>query len=89
MNNSFDPLLFTDKNGNRLQLGDKVKSTGKFKNYELVFVFCIPQHRYGFLADYEHYLENMPERIIQPFVIDTPNLHFYYTPSNVKLISKI
>ena len=84
---NFNPLHFTDKNGNILQLGDKVKATGKFKNYELTFVFCIPQHRFGFIANYEQF--HLPERIIQPFVIDTPNLHFYYTPSNIKLTSKI
>jgi hypothetical protein len=84
---NFNPLHFTDKNGNILQLGDKVKATGKFKNYELTFVFCIPQHRFGFIANYEQF--HLHERIIQPFVIDTPNLHFYYTPSNIKLTSKI
>lgn len=86
----FNTLHFTDKNGNQLQLGDKVKvSSGKFKGYELTFVFCIPQHRYGFQARYDEFVENLPEKVVEPFVIDYPNLHFYYTPSNVKIISKI
>ena len=84
----FNPLHFTDKNGNQLQLGDKVKvSSGRFKGYELTFVFCIPQHRYGFQARYDEFV--ISERVVEPFVLDYPNLHFYYTPSNVKIISKI
>ena len=48
---TINPLHFTDQNNNTLTLGDVVKVTkGKHKgNADYVFVFCIPQHRFGFI----------------------------------------
>ena len=92
----FNPLHFTDKNGNQLQLGDFVKATkGRFKGYTLIFTFCVPQHRFGFIIDtaYNDIVENKDKFgrkvLVEDYALDIPNLQFYYTPSNVSIISKI
>jgi hypothetical protein len=95
----FNPLHFTDQNGTQLQLGDTVTATkGKNKGGTYVFVFCIPQHRFGFYhARQFNFLKitnavpgnydtnKMPE----PFVIDVPSVDFYYTPKSQKEIVKL
>ena len=84
----FDPLHFTDKNGEQIQLGDLVVTKN---NDILVFVFCIPQHRFGFM--FKDWYDTQQEwhgidKIPEPFVVDFPNLLFYWTPKNKKHIEK-
>ena len=96
---TINPLRFSDQNDYPLFLGDTVTVTkGKNKgNATYVFVFCIPQHRFGFLHKmiFDKIVENnnmglydkniMPE----PFVIDIPNLDFYWTPKSKTEILKM
>ncbi len=95
---NFEPLKFSDKNGNDLQLGDLVESVkGKYKGLQCYFVFCIPQHRFGFLyfESYDKYKkwnkEGQFDNNILPkeFIIDVPNVDFYYTPRTKQEIIKL
>ena len=93
MSYEFNPLHFTDCDGNQLNLGDDVTFTkGKLKGMDAIFVFCIPQHRYGFLywETYEHYSKGEFDHDIQPtpFVLDVPNLDAYYTPKSKMEVRK-
>jgi hypothetical protein len=91
-----DVLNFVDKDNNKIRLGDIVKAVkGKHKSEsEYIFVFCIPQHRFGFVYKkfYDKLLENNEqggypfEMFPEPFVTMNPDLQFYYTPSNIKNI---
>jgi hypothetical protein len=94
----FNPLHFEDQKGTQLQLGDLVTTTkGTHKGGSFVFVFCIPQHRFGFI--YKRIYDNIVEGnaagdfncniVPEPFVIDRPNLDFYYTPKSKKEIVKL
>lgn len=94
----FNPLLFTDQNNYSITLGDTVNVTkGKNKgNATYVFVFCIPQHRFGFLHKrlFDQMMENNSlglyetNKFPEPFVIDTSNLDFYWTPKSKMEIVK-
>ena len=95
---TINPLHFTDQNNNTLTLGDVVKVTkGKYKgNADYVFVFCIPQHRFGFIhkmifddkvANNNLGLYNS-NIIPEPFVLDIPSLSFYWTPKSKMEIVK-
>ena len=90
---NFNPLHFTDCDSNTLTLGDDVTAIkGKCKGMDMIFVFCIPQHRYGFLywKRYEHYSNNKFDHEIQPlpFVLDVPHIDMYYTPKSKMEIRK-
>jgi hypothetical protein len=94
----FNPLHFTDQNNNQIELGDIVKVTkGSHKNALCVFVFCIPQHRYGFmyLRYFNKLVENNKNNLYdfnmfpEDFVTMDSNLQFYYTPKNVQTITSI
>lgn len=94
----FNPLHFTDQNEKLIRLGDIVTATkGKNKGGKFIFVFCIPQHRFGFLyfRSHQEFKKNNDEglfdenRIPEPFVIDYPHVDFYYTPRTRQEISKI
>ena len=96
----FNPLHFTDQNGTPLALGDTVKVTkGKNKgNSTWIFVFCIPQHRFGFMINrfYHEFETNDKDglygeekRVPEPFIVDYPNLDFYWTPKSKMEIAKI
>ena len=57
----FKPLHFTDEHNTSIKLGDIVTVTkGSNKGATCIFVFCIPQHRFGFmfLRYYEKIVEN-------------------------------
>jgi hypothetical protein len=94
----FNPLHFTDQNGCPLTLGDTVRVTkGKNKsNIKWTFVFCIPQHRFGFIP--EGYYESRVKanenngygwnRVPEAFVLDFPSLDFYWTPKSKMEIVK-
>ena len=97
MENEFNPLHFTDCDGTTISLGDNIISIkGKNRGLETIFVFCIPQHRFGFLywesyekikngkenGAYDH--DIMPEA----YILDIPNLDFYYTPKSRMEIRK-
>ena len=91
----FDPLYFTDKNNQTIQLGDIVKAKiWRGEEREYVFVFSIPQHRFGCLEKerYDHFVENKDnfDRIVllEPYVLDWPDLDLYYTPRSSKKIIK-
>ena len=83
-------LEFTDGKDDKLQLGDRVNVIkGKHKGTATyVFMFCIPQHRFGFLHEriFNQMVTNNEQELYdsnvfpEPFVIDTPNLDFYWTP---------
>ena len=94
----FNPLHFTDQNDSQIQLGDILTATkGSHKGAEFIFVFCIPQHRYGFM--YLRYYNNLVENnknngygfnmFPEEFVTMDSNLQFYYTPKNRQTIAKI
>jgi hypothetical protein len=94
-----DVLNFVDRNNAQIQLGDIVKAVkGKNKSeHEYIFVFCIPQHRFGFVYKrfYDRLMENSKqggypfEMFPEPFVTVYQDLTFYYTPNNVKNIEII
>ena len=99
MKDNFDPLLFTDQNNEPIQLGDVVYVTkGKYKGNTLwIFLFCIPQHRFGFLSKqfYDETVSNNEEglygdlnRVPKPFMVDCPSLDFYWTPKSKMEIVK-
>lgn len=95
---TFNPLHFTDNNGNQIQLGDVVNATRKRGSGKEViphvFVFCIPQHRFGFIRkeEYDWMVEVEAQNgfdrtvLVEPFVLDWTNLDFYYTPISKKTI---
>jgi hypothetical protein len=94
----FNPLHFTDQNNEQIQLGDLVKVTkGPNKGAICIFVFCIPQHRFGFLylKFYERLVENNNNKgydfnmFPEDFVTMESNLQFYYTPKNRLTVSSI
>lgn len=97
---TFNPLHFTDKNGNHIQLGDTVNATRKRGSGKEViphvFVFCIPQHRFGFIRkeEYDWMVETQAADdfgrtvILEPYILDWSNLDFYYTPISRKTIVK-
>jgi hypothetical protein len=70
---------------------------GKHKGLQAYFVFCIPQHRYGFLywESYERIEKHIADgsiptyKIPQPFIVDYPNVDFYWTPKSKTEIIKI
>lgn len=73
---------FVDQNGTKIELGDVVECTkGRYKGEKFQFVFCIPQHRFGFIwcGNGERKWDN---------ILDHPDLKFYYTPRSVKEIVK-
>lgn len=79
---------FIDKTGDILHLGDLVEKDG----IEYIFLFCVPQWRYGFLST-NHYgnliknnLKTEKNLFLEKYHIDIPNLDFYYTPLNQKKI---
>ena len=79
---SFNPLEFTDQNGTQIELGDIVECTkGRYKGVHFQFVFCIPQHRFGFIW-YNDKVGKWDN------ILDRPDLKFYYTPRSVKEIVK-
>jgi hypothetical protein len=94
-------LHFTDMDANTIQLGDVVSveksKTRSLRQRQFVFVFCIPQHRYGFMdvEDYEWRraanelgdfgFNREPER----YVLDWPDLDFYWTPKNAKTFRRL
>ena len=87
----FNSLYFTDKDDKQLQLGDLVEVTkGTRKGAICIFVFCIPQHRFGFmyLKYYQKLVENNKNNgygfnmFPEDFVTMDSNLQFYYTPTN-------
>ena len=92
-------LTFTDQNGTQIPLGNIVKATkGKNRGGTYVFVFCIPQHRFGFIYEdtYEEIVSNNEKGLYgeinmvpEPFVLNTPDLHFYWTPNSKKQIIMI
>jgi len=93
----FNPLHFTDQNNTEFKLGDIVKATkGKNKGATCIFVFCIPQHRFGFmyLKFYEKMMENNNQNLYdfnmfpEEFVTMDSNLQFYYTPKSKQEIVK-
>jgi len=95
---NFEPLKFQDNNGINIKLGDLVEVIkGKNKGLQCYFVFCIPQHRFGFLywesyEKYENYNkkgEYCYNKIPKEFIIDFPHLDFYYTPKSKQEIIKI
>lgn len=99
MKDNFDPFLFTDQNNEPIQLGDVVYVTkGKYKGNTLwIFLFCIPQHRFGFLSKrfYDEMVSNNEEglygdlnRVPKPFMVDCPSLDFYWTPKSKMEIVK-
>jgi hypothetical protein len=82
-----NPLQFSDKNNTPLSLGDKVIGTkGKHNGLIYTFVFCIPQHRFGFTNRYEEIVKHNGSygfyMLPEPFVVNIPSLDFYYTPKN-------
>ena len=92
----FNPLNFTDQNNNEIKLGDIVTVTkGSNKGATCVFVFCIPQHRFGFM--YSRYYDKLVENnknngysfnmFPEEFVTMDSNLQFYYTPKNRQTIT--
>jgi hypothetical protein len=92
----FNPLHFTDQNNEQIQLGDLVKVTkGPNKGKTCIFVFCIPQHRFGFmyLRYYLQLVENNKNKLYdfnmfpEDFVTMDSNLQFYYTPKNKQTIT--
>ena len=94
----FNPFHFVDKNETLLQLGDLVEVTkGSRKGGQYYFVFCIPQHRYGFFywESYERIEKHIADGLIsvdkmtQPFIVDVPNVDFYWTPKSKTEIVKI
>jgi hypothetical protein len=98
INMQFNPLHFTDQAGTEIQLGDKVTATkGKNKGATCIFLFCIPQHRFGFmyLKFYEKMMENNNQNLYgynmfpEEFVTVDSNLQFYYTPKSQKEIIKL
>ena len=89
---TLDALYFTDQQDTQIRLGDIVTVTkGPYKNasVEWVFVFCIPQHRFGFLrkqlADKLARQNMFPE----PYVTTYPNLNIYWTPRSKTEIIKL
>lgn len=87
---AIDFLNFTDKNGAPIKLGDIVEVTkGKHKNAEMIFLFCVPQHRFGFA--YKKRYDNMVETntvngfgfnmFPEEFVTMDADLSMYYTPA--------
>lgn len=91
-----NPLHFEDKKGTSLSLGDAVTCTkGRYKGCTLTFVFCITQHRFGFINSFEEIVKHNKngeyghDILPEPFCIDIPSLDFYYTPKNKLDIIKI
>ena len=87
----FNTLHFTDKNDQQFRLGDLVQITkGPYKGHVCIFVFNIPQHRFGFmfLKFYENMIENNKNNgfgfnmFPEDFVTMYPTLQLYYTPKN-------
>lgn len=96
-----DVLNFVDQNNNKIQLGDIVEvnkgKMSKFKENKFIFLFCIPQHRFGFVfkSYYDKVMENNQnggydfEMFPEPFVTNMIDMQFYYTPKNLKTIKLI
>lgn len=87
----FNPIYFTDKDDKQIQLGDLVQITkGPYKGHVCIFVFCIPQHRFGFMFKqyYDKLVENNKnngygfDMFPEDFVTMDSNLQLYYTPKN-------
>lgn len=92
-------MRFIDQNGDTLNLGDIVNVTkGRFAgDAKWIFVFCIPQHRFGFVTkdSYDRRKkandngEYAPINVVpEPFVLDYPHLNFYWTPKSSTTILK-
>ena len=89
-------LHFTDMDGTEIQLGDvvSVEKSKIRRNLQrgFVFVFCIPQHRYGFMATDKYEWRRAANesggfgfnREHAPYVLDWPDLDFYWKPRNAK-----
>lgn len=77
------PVVLTDKNGEKLNLGDTVtmtRSCGRaWKDRELVLVFNVPQHRFGF--EYQSNIDKS-EHFIDDFITKYPSCAIYLTPKN-------
>ena len=94
---NFDPLDFFTSDNHKLSLGDLVSIDNKKihpvnRGKEFIFVFCVSQHRFGFILKeyYDQLIVDDIERVPKPFVVTIPNLDFYWTPklglSDVKKI---
>lgn len=94
---AIDFLNFTDKDSTPIKLGDIVDVTkGKHKGAEMIFLFCIPQHRFGFCYKrrYDNMMETNAENgfgfnmFPEEFITMDADLSMYYTParkSEIKL----
>jgi hypothetical protein len=96
MKNVLDTIEFVDQNGNTIKLGDRVMATkGAHAGGTFEFIFCIPQHRFGFInIKYLQFLNAKNTAYARsifpaPGFIDQSKLDFYYTPRSIKEISLI
>jgi hypothetical protein len=89
---TLDALYFTDQQDTQIQLGDIVTVTkGPYRSdkTEWVFVFCIPQHRFGFLRKQLADLLTTDNHFPEPYVTTYPHLTIYWTPKSKKEIIKL
>lgn len=81
------PYQFFDKNQKEIKLGDIIEFTvGKYSGDEMIFLFCIPQHRFGFMFVRHVSMDDLRE---QGYMTKTANLKIYYTPASSQTFVKV